>query len=142
MKQRRRKMQTATEVYKKVKETAETHKNDSVQDCTKMKVNQIARQGDLYIQKTGNVTGLKEKTVTTNQLVPGQTMGSRHCLDSLQGIKFYTSSRSSALMGDTLEATRAFQVNHPEHGDIKFSAGCYRIGYQKDHAAEEKRRLD
>jgi hypothetical protein len=73
------------------------------------------------------------------QLAPGTSRGSRHCLESLDGITFYRLERATPLDGPVLDAPRGLRVNHPEHGDVTLRPGVYAVVYQRAFAEEIRR---
>jgi hypothetical protein len=130
----------AVETYKEVLTRAITHKSDAPQKIN-LEIGQCTPQGDLYIMRVENlpnVTATKQQL----QLVPGRTMGSRHCLDSLKDITLHGLKDGSVLDGAVIEAKREFTICHPEHGDKILSPGIYRTGYQKAYSQELRRRMD
>jgi len=76
-------------------------------------------------------------------LVPGSdnTEGSRHCLDSLDGVTVYlprTYEDEGNLLGPLLHITREVKIPHPTHGDV-IIPDCFdavAIGYQREYDLE------
>jgi len=102
-----------------------------------MQAGQHYRQGDLYVQLLGSQPeGLS--LADTHQLAPGTTQGSRH---TAEGAQVYTGSDSHPLLGPVVVASERWALRHPEHADVSLPSGCYRIGYQRDAAAEELERV-
>ena len=119
--------------------------------------NDAIRQGDLYLVIADTVPAhFIRATDDLCQLVPGNTEGARHCLDSLEGVtKWYPPNWSIKLLdnwsGESLEgpvlvlaATRV--ARHPTHGPVKILAetivACH---YQREFDAiemRERRALD
>lgn len=105
-------------------------------------------QGDLGLviaentKPPSNYVKPERKTV---QLVPGNTVGSRHCLDTLNGVEMYVPKdwNEETLDGPFLILSREVNVLHPTHGTVTIPAGfsvqCY---YQKeyDKILEQERR--
>jgi hypothetical protein len=75
------------------------------------------------------------------QLAPGTSQGSRHCLESLEGITVFRLADQTPLDGPILEAPSGLRVNHPEHGDVTLRPGVYAVVYQRAFA-EELRRVE
>lgn len=101
------------------------------------------RQGDIYIRLEKSLpAGATKIEKPELQLVPGSTKGSRHTLDSLQGITLYQKPGANVLEGPYIEATQPFKIVHPQHGDWAMPAGLYRVTYQRTEAEELARRLD
>ena len=104
---------------------------------------EAVRQGDIYIilrEKPPAETKLMKTPLT--QLAPGTTQGSRHCLDSLNGVTMYERDEPDALQGPFIQTTMERTITHPEHGDWKLGPGCYEIGYQRMFADELRRVAD
>jgi hypothetical protein len=125
-----------------IRTTAEEIRNDATQrfpaaaspgDCW--------RQGDVYITLLDALprgAALVEQPAL--QLVPGTTQGSRHCLDSLEGVAVYRLAKAGPLDGPVLECRVERTITHPEHGDVVLPPGLYGIHYQRDLDAEERER--
>jgi hypothetical protein len=135
---------TAEESLLKVQTTSEQIRNDETQRFPiAASVGDTARQGDLYIELLAAVP--KGANVIVNpspQLAPGTTQGSRHILDSLEGVSMYTLDMPSVLDGPILALAIERTVTHPEHGDVVLPAGVYGVTYQKQHADELRRVAD
>lgn len=107
------------------------------------------RQGDLYLIVVDSVPSeyiqVKKLTEQDKQLVPGNTQGSKHCLDSLDGVKLYRPKEwnEESLLGPCFISTEDRTVLHPVHGDCFVPAGLMiQCGYQKewDKAQKAERR--
>ena len=135
---------TATKAFESVRNTAETIKNDEPQRFPEAaSVGDVWRQGDVYIERLAGVP--KNATVdakTDMQLAPGTTQGSRHVLDSLQGVTMYRLAIPTVLDGPVLLTTEERTITHPEHGDVILPPGCYGVTYQRMFAAELRRQQD
>jgi hypothetical protein len=106
------------------------------------------RQGDLYLVIVADVPkGYAEVTKPTKadrQLVPGNTEGSRHCLDSLAGVKMYRPAKwdEESLDGPCLVLTKARKVLHPTHGTALLPAGFTVVcKYQREFNKEQQKAL-
>jgi hypothetical protein len=111
------------------------------------------RQGDMYIilsekKVPKGYIKVTDKSQANLQLVPGNTKGAKHCLDSWDGVEMYRKKDwgPDSLDGPFLVLTKDRTVGHDEHGTICLLAGqSYDIGYQRERdmlAAMERRRLD
>jgi hypothetical protein len=76
-------------------------------------------------------------------LVPGNenTIGSKHCLASLEGVKMYVPSEWNelSLNGPFLKLTNGATITHPVHGDVTIPA-CFKsvqIVYQREWDSEQ-----
>lgn len=105
-------------------------------------------QGDLSIEMIDEVpSGYTEEPPAKleqpkNQLVPGNTVGSRHALNTLNGVKLYyppTFGQPESLLGPVAVVSGGQVVEHPKHGNVTLVKGCYRFGYQREFDAEQKR---
>ena len=137
-------MQTATKVLERIQNDHENIKNDEPQRFPEAAtVGDSVRQGDVYITLLESVPrGAKAIQKPLLQLAPGTTQGSRHCLDSLDGVTLYEIAEATVLDGPVLEATEEKTVTHPEHGDWILPPGCYSITYQRAYADELRRVAD
>lgn len=100
------------------------------------------QQGDVYFTRLAVVpSGAQRCLKTDGQLVPGQTQGSRHCVDPVR-VRLWTLPHPTALQGPVIEAAEAFTVTHPEHGHVTFPAGVYATTYQRQYADELRRVTD
>ena len=101
----------------------------------------IGRQGDVYLWK---LAALPEDAIEVSpypQLAPGHTLGSRHCLASLQDVRMFHLKRPGPLDGPILLFEQAGTITHPTHGDIVgIPAGSIvRITYQQMYADTVRR---
>jgi hypothetical protein len=103
------------------------------------------RQGDLYLVlldevPDGYVYAGKRANV---QLVPGNTEGARHCLDSLQGVKQWTPEQEAGggasadfQLGPVLRLAEERVVLHPTHGHVTLLENTIvQCLYQREHDA-------
>lgn len=104
------------------------------------------RQGDLYLIIANSVPdGFVIDKSGNTQLVIGNTQGSKHCLDSLDGVKLYYPSDydKESLVGPCMVLTQDRTVLHPVHGDVLCLAGqTIRTRYQREWDKEERRARD
>lgn len=103
-------------------------------------------QGDLGIEIVAAVPDeyvqVKNPMAADKQLVPGNTQGSRHCLDSLRGVTIYRPAKwdAESLQGPCLVLAQARTITHPTHGDVIIPAGrTVLCRYQREFDAEQKR---
>ena len=106
-------------------------------------------QGDLALTITNKIPkGYTEKKDFNLQLVPGNTIGAKHCLDSKEGVKAYFPPEwdEDSLDGPILVLTEERQVLHPVHGNVTIPAGfTVNCTYQREFDAElrrERRAMD
>ena len=110
-------------------------------------------QGDLYLQIVSNAVPsdyelVAKSTERDKQLVPGQTQGARHCLDSLDGVRIYrpTNWTGEDLRGPLLVLAKERTILHPTHGSVTIPAGfAVLCAYQPEWDAElrkQRRNVD
>jgi len=135
-------MQTAEHEIQRIQTIAETIRNDRPQRFSEgASPGDCWRQGDVYIELLPSVpNGAKPAKNAVSQLVPGSTRGSRHCLDSLDGVTIYILANPTNLDGPVLECRTERTIRHPEHGNVILPPGVYGITYQRDLDAEERER--
>lgn len=133
---------TAERSLEQITRHAETIKNDQHQQAGEMSPGDAWAQGDIGIVRLPQVpqdcTRVEKPEA---QLAPGTTQGSRHCLESLDGLTVYSLSKPGPLEGPVIDAPNGMRVNHPEHGDVSFGPGVYGVVYQRQYA-EELRRVE
>ena len=138
----------AETVLVQIQEQAEKIKSDATQyfpeaaspgDCW--------RQGDIYITLMEKMPPYAYETYKPRkQLVPGTTRGSRHCLDSLNGVRVYYLNEpeltsNSFLNGPVIECKKERTITHPEHGNVVLPPGIYAISYQRSLNARGQERM-
>jgi hypothetical protein len=103
------------------------------------------RQGDLYIKVVADnfvpegyvkpsAKILEESSLGKGQLVFGQNIGARHCLESMKGIDILVPKdwNVESFNGPLLRCPNGAKILHPTHGPIEIEAGMtVLIGYQK-----------
>ena len=114
--------------------------------CT---VNDAIAQGDFILVVAEDVVpaGYSLMKNPSLQLVPGNNVGSKHCLDSLEGVEVYLPEGYSeeSLKGPFLRLSQDRVVTHPVHGDVSIPAGfavncIYQREYDSELAAERRAR--
>lgn len=108
--------------------------------------NDTIRQGDLYLTIVDavpkNYAKVEKPKAADKQLVPGNTTGARHCLDSLAGVTLYRPEKWSeeSLDGPCLVLSKARTVEHPIHGAVEIPAGFTVLcRYQREFDSEQRR---
>lgn len=106
----------------------------------------VIAQGDLYLMIVDSVPNgyarVAKPKAADKQLVPGNTIGSRHCLDALAGVELHRPSEWTGedLRGPCLVLTKERTILHPTHGDVTIPAGFTVLcGYQPEFDAEQRR---
>lgn len=99
------------------------------------------RQGDIYITLLNKLPkGAKKLKTFTLQLAPGTTQGSRHILDSSEGVTVYVLDNATEFDGPILKLELERTVQHPEHGDYILPPRLYAISYQRTQDAMDRAR--
>lgn len=136
-------MQTAVQALKQVKSRAEEICNSQQQRFPDAaSVGDFWRQGDVYVTKLEKCSSSRKMDGVVLQVAPGNTKGSRHVLDSAEGVEMFQPYDSSVLTGPQIRLTEERILTHPEHGDLVLPPGCYQITYQRAFADELKRVRD
>lgn len=134
---------TAERSLEEITRHAESIRNDEHQQVGEMSVGDAWAQGDIGIVRLDGVPeGCKKIEAPSPQLAPGTTQGSRHCVESLDGLTLYSPADAGPLDGPVIDAPAGMRVNHPEHGDVSFRGGVYGVVYQRQHAKELQRVQD
>jgi len=93
-------------------------------------------QGDLCVTLVSHATAPASNPVKCGPaLVPDNgTQGSRHALDSLEGVTFTRGlpTNEDSLDGPIFVTTLGRTITHPVHGHINLCPGTYDIGYQRE----------
>lgn len=137
----------ATKAYESVKQDVEKIVNSDPHNLETMEPLDEWRQGDVRVVRLPDDFDLKRNCEPLNdvpvQLAPGTTLGSRHCLDSTQGVKAFRLNGGNELDGPILQTSEPRTVTHPEHGDCcNLPAGLYAFPGQRVFAEEIRRTID
>lgn len=103
-------------------------------------------QGDLGIMVVDRIpNGYKrvDDVRDAHQLVPGNTEGAKHCLDSMDGVELYRPANwgtGESLDGPAFKTTKERTIEHPKHGHVVVPSGMIvRCGYQREIDSETRR---
>jgi hypothetical protein len=118
---------------------------------TASSVGDYIRQGDLYLIVVDKVpcdyVEIDRPNARDKQLVPGNTEGAKHCLDSLGGVKLFRPREwnEETLKGPAFVLSKDRTVLHPTHGNIIIPAGTtvvcrYQREWDREQAAERRAR--
>lgn len=112
-----------------------------------MKIGQVVRQGDIYIERVAAIEG-RGRILKSRQLAPGTTKGSRHIVGESEGVIICESKpslkgKAAFQVGPAIEAKAGSDVvvSHPEHAWIKIKnlvAGFYQVFFQADYARKNR----
>lgn len=101
------------------------------------------RQGDLYLTLVNSVPAdFARPEKPSVQLVPGNTEGAKHCLDSLAAVDLFVPPKwdAESLVGPCFVTREEVTVLHPKHGSVTIPAGMtIRCDYQREYDAERSR---
>lgn len=101
-------------------------------------------QGDLKLTILDRVPNGFSKVESFRQLVPGNTVGARHCLDATDDVECHVPSgwgpKYDGLAGPCLVLHAERTIEHPKHGHVTIPSGAI-IGcsYQREWDAEQAR---
>lgn len=116
-----------------------------------LEVGEGVAQGDLNIIIVESIPKhyhrVDRPTQQDRQLVPGNTIGAKHCLDSLEGVEIYRPEQWSdeSLDGPCLIVHQERSILHPIHGTVTIPAGMtvgcfYQREWDKELAKERRAR--
>ena len=135
---------TANKAFNAIQKRAEEIKNDDPQ-----RMSEAAQPGDYWPQGDVNIwplsavpDGCVVEEKPSAQLAPGTTQGSRHIIDSLEGVTVYRLSNPTELDGPILDLATERTITHPEHGNLILPPGVYGVTYQRAYADELRRAAD
>lgn len=106
------------------------------------------RQGDLYITIVESVPEgyllIEKPKEVDQQMVPGNTEGAKHCLDSLKGVTLYRPEvwTEETLEGPAIVLEEERTVLHPVHGSVTIPKGMTAVfTYQREWSKERARAI-
>lgn len=117
-----------------------------VRILSEMKVGDVARQGDIYVERIASIEG-KGAAVKSRQLAPGTTKGSRHIVDESPAVTLWNgktdlAGKAEFQRGPVIEAKGDFSITHPEHAWLKFVVGktvkLFQVWFQADYVRKER----
>jgi hypothetical protein len=117
-----------------------------VRVITGMKIGQVVRQGDIYIERVAALEG-KGKAVQSRQIAPGTSKGSRHIVIESEAVILWETKpsldgKAAFQIGAGIEAEGDVTVTHPEHAWIKIIGDkvkrFYQVWFQADFARKER----
>ena len=113
----------------------------------KIALNEYVRQGDLYITAVES-SHPHGREIQNRQLADGNTMGSRHIVESSE-CHIYTGTTQSnrwinlgpndkVLLAPFIKSDKEIHISHPQHSDFHLPAGCYQVTVQMDAATKQR----
>lgn len=137
---------SASEVIEEILAHGLKHADDNAKRPVLVANGAPSAQGDINIWKIDSLDDLPKlkETKPFYQLAPGETRGSRHCLDedSVKNATFYLLENPTALQGGVWTNEEETLVTHPEHGNQLLDPGTYFVTYQRQYAEELRRIAD
>jgi hypothetical protein len=105
--------------------------------------NDVIRQGDIFLWTLEKLPQDIKKIPARLQLTPSNetSIGSRHCLDSLEGIEMYEFSDKGPYDGPVFVIQEGYirSIPHPEHGCWQnMKPGIYGVSYQRTVDSENQ----
>jgi hypothetical protein len=144
-------MSTATLAELVTELVAKAPVQTEIRKIPSIKIGQSVRQGDIYItrfdpaQKTINLKNRITLEVSQycvkglDQLVPGTTTGSRHCVTQTPEVRVKINPQNTqSLLGPIIEADTTFTVTHPKHAHMELPAGHYFVTYQLNAVTRQR----
>ena len=133
--------------YRTVKDNIDKIVNDADHQMDTMEEMDEWRQGDVRVIRLPDDFDIEEHCILLKeipiQLAPGNTLGSRHCLDSIEGVTAYKLIAANNIDGPVLQLSETRSVIHPEHGNCKdLPVGKYAFPGQRVQAEEIRRTRD
>lgn len=132
------------EAVREVRDVAEKIKNDATQNFpVAASHGDAVRQGDLYIQYIPDLTEppvfyKKQLNITWPfQLAPGNTKGSRHCVEKSEGAEIYVSDAADLLNDDDIDFELSRTLNDRIRAYGCKLAGCDDKSYWSSDVAVE-----
>lgn len=122
---------------------AETIKNDSPHDLSNLEPGEQWVQGDVRVVRLPDDFSIKNHCTALRefdgQVAPGMSMGSRHTLDSLEGVEAFELARATVLDGPIIVTTMPRTLTHPEHGDcVNLPPGKYAFPGQRVYSSHQE----
>jgi hypothetical protein len=120
-----------------------------MRDCSALKVGEVCRQGDVYIQFMGEGMDLLHE-IQNRQLVPGTTNGSRHIVQEDPHTRIYKTNPSmkyrlpnapgvGLAAGPGVVSDNGWTLLHPTHpACFNFPKGGCQIWYQIDAKTNQR----
>lgn len=137
-------MTTATQVFEQIQQHAEANKSDRT-IYIDPEIGQYTPQGDVNFLVLDKLPTEAIASKPEQQLAPGTTRGSRHCIADrcMTTTEFYRHRKANPLQGAILVAKSELEIEHPEHANLVFPAGTIlAVGFQRQYAEELKRVAD
>jgi len=116
--------------------------DDSQREVGSLRPGDYTAQGDVMFWFLDSLPDGCNPVPAVNQLAPGTTKGSRHCIADLTHCELFTRDNANVLQGPIIRASEPFTVEHPEHGNQVLPAGVWAVTYQRAHAKELRRVAD
>lgn len=104
-------------------------------------------QGDMTIEvqsvRPADFVLVEKRVEADRQLVPGNNIGARHCLSTLEGVELYRAPswpNVDNLIGPWFISAHPIVIEHPKHGHVHIPANTgIQISYAREFDQEEKK---
>lgn len=133
---------TLLDAVKQIEDRAKTS-DQTLRVIKTMKVGQAVRQGDIYLVKVQKELTKQNYPLNVRQLVPGNTLGSRHCAEA--PAQLFESDNTpipgiaaTALRGPIVVSPDQFTVSHPDHAHVSLPGGTYQVLFQLDFLMQQR----
>lgn len=133
---------TATQAHDRIAAKAATP-DRAVRDCTRLKIGEVARQGDLYLHRVEDAHS-RGKATTNRQLALGNTQGSRHVAEApalvFEGTTLPAWCEAGTFLGPCVVVPpgKTATVSHPEHAHMELGEGTWQVTHQMDARSRER----
>lgn len=124
------------EAGNQLRKAAETVTETKHVKLPEMKPGQMFAQGDVGILRIVQLPERNRKIdrPVNGQVAPGNTKGSRHCVDECDA-QFYR-FQGDPLSDLCIEAREVWTLRHPEHGHVTLEPGLYQFVHQQNERRE------
>jgi hypothetical protein len=128
----------------RILEHGKANADDSFKAIPQLKSGEFVSQGDINFICLTTIPKDAVLIPTPQQLAPGNSRGSRHCIKAsdLHKVKAYRLPNPNPIQGPILEFLGEVTIEHPEHGDQLWTPCIVAVTYQRKHAEELRRVQD
>lgn len=138
---------TVTQAMTELRQSVEGFNAAQTERIGSPSLGDVVRQGDIYLVCISKLPDGEK--FEGNQLVAGNTQGSRHCAEgnvkivSIKNFEYNGRTINSVLLGPAFECVGDVEVTHPEHGNKILPQGtCWQVVHQQAYADEIRRVQD
>lgn len=126
----------------RVRKSVTDPKPETIRLTAANSVGEWVRQGDVYLRIVDKIPeGAREIQDFNGQLAPGDTRGSRHCVDPKK-VKAFALPNARIEDGSILQVLDNDEVTHPDHGHVALEKGlCIAVSFQVNEFQKQKQRV-